>query len=460
MKKIFTLDNLTSAFFYLSILLFLIGFNFTDSPLPFGWYQQFMPNLNGRNISDVFFLDSLNGWAITPYVAQNDTFYVLRTTNAGDNWSFQYALTGQFVGNNKIYFMNQNTGYTCGTSSYTNSISSLRKTTNGGFNWFNITAPDPFFSVDDIDVLNEDTFWIAVSSSASGGVYLTTNGGQNWTRQIDLGASNPDKIYMFNRNIGFISKSAYNTAFYNTLNGGLTWNLITNNDSFYDMYFIDSLTGWKARGFMKKTTDGGLNWVTQILPSGGQILITSMLKFSNVNKDTIWGVGGDLFLSGNRYRGIIYKTINGGTNWGFQIPDTSIDFDIYYYSKFTNKLNGWAYILNAEGVHTLTGGDTITYSSIRRITSKVPDDFVLEQNYPNPFNISTKFKVQISKPANIRVAVFDVTGRLTAAIFNQRLNAGAYEVSFDGSKYSSGVYFYSLFVDGNLISTRKMLLLK
>ena len=55
MKKLFTLNNLTSGFFYLSILIFLIGFNFTDTPPPSGWYQQFMPNLSGAQITDITF---------------------------------------------------------------------------------------------------------------------------------------------------------------------------------------------------------------------------------------------------------------------------------------------------------------------------------------------------------------------------------------------------------------------
>ena len=62
--------------------------------------------------------------------------------------------------------------------------------------------------------------------------------------------------------------------------------------NFLDMYFVDSLTGWKANGNMMITTDGGFNWTSQILPNGGNIQITSMYKFSNINKDTIWGVGG------------------------------------------------------------------------------------------------------------------------------------------------------------------------
>src|SRR3972149_8395693 len=62
------------------------------------WTQQFMPNIGNRQIKDIFFLDSLTGWAVTPFTIQNDTTFVLKTTNGGDNWFKEFTGTGQFVG--------------------------------------------------------------------------------------------------------------------------------------------------------------------------------------------------------------------------------------------------------------------------------------------------------------------------------------------------------------------------
>ena len=75
---------------------------------------------------------------------------------------------------------------------------------------------------------------------------------------------------------------------------------------------------------MKKTTDGGLSWVNQILPQGGIIITSQVLKFSKNSKDTIWGSGGDVFYGAGQFRGVLFKTTNGGNNWLFQVPDTSI----------------------------------------------------------------------------------------------------------------------------------------
>ncbi|HJY64702.1 MAG TPA: hypothetical protein VJ455_11150, partial [Ignavibacteria bacterium] len=88
------INGLTTLLFYLSILLFIIGLKFTDAPLIGNWYQQFMPNLNGRQITDITFIDSLNGYAVTNNLSPGDTGYILKTTNGGTNWNLQYTFPG------------------------------------------------------------------------------------------------------------------------------------------------------------------------------------------------------------------------------------------------------------------------------------------------------------------------------------------------------------------------------
>ena len=199
-KKYFNLNNLSTLLLYFSILAFTVAFNFSDNRSG-GWYQQFLPNLNGASISDITFVDSLVGYAVTNNEAVNDTDYILKTTNGGNIWNIIRTDIQTFAGFNKIVFLNKDTGYTCGVSDNPK-FSSLQNTTNGGLIWENINAPDPFFSIDDISVLNNDTIWIAVSSNPTGGVFKTTNGGTSWTRQLNLGSLNPENIYLFNKDIG------------------------------------------------------------------------------------------------------------------------------------------------------------------------------------------------------------------------------------------------------------------
>jgi hypothetical protein len=84
---------------------------------------------------------------------------------------------------------------------------------------------------------------------------------------------------------------------------------------------------------------------------------------------------------------------------------------------------------------------------------------LLSQNYPNPFNPSTTIKFQIKDSRFVILKIYDMLGKEIETLVNKNLNAGEYLVTFDGSKFSSGIYFYKLEMDG-FAETKKMVLLK
>lgn len=83
----------------------------------------------------------------------------------------------------------------------------------------------------------------------------------------------------------------------------------------------------------------------------------------------------------------------------------------------------------------------------------------LLQNYPNPFNPSTTIKFELPKASDVRLSVFDMLGRDVSVLVNERRDAGVYEVKFDASALSSGVYFYRLLA-GEFVQSKKLLLSK
>ncbi len=106
------------------------------------------------------------------------------------------------------------------------------------------------------------------------------------------------------------------------------------------------------------------------------------------------------------------------------------------------------------------------YSKIIEVDFNLPIKFSLEQNYPNPFNPITTIKYSI--PAvisngegnlNVTLKVYDVLGNEIATLVNEVKPSGSYEVSFDASQISSGVYYYRINT-GNIVETKKMVLLK
>ena len=93
------------------------------------------------------------------------------------------------------------------------------------------------------------------------------------------------------------------------------------------------------------------------------------------------------------------------------------------------------------------------------ISSTLPDNYILYQNYPNPFNPTTNIRFDLKKSSHTKLIVYDILGKEVVELVNEILNEGCYEVSLDGSNYSSGVYFYKIITD-RYVETKRMMLIK
>ncbi len=87
-------------------------------------------------------------------------------------------------------------------------------------------------------------------------------------------------------------------------------------------------------------------------------------------------------------------------------------------------------------------------------------DYKLYQNYPNPFNSMTNVKWTMLRSGVANIMVYDLRGRKIQTLVNENLNAGNYNIRFNGEGLTSGVYFYSLFVNNVLIDTKKLIVIK
>ncbi len=118
-----------------------------------------------------------------------------------------------------------------------------------------------------------------------------------------------------------------------------------------------------------------------------------------------------------------------------------------YYQEFVKRL-------------TDAGGSI----DVKKISSEIPESYLLEQNYPNPFNPSTTIKFRIKQSEFVSLKIFDVLGREIATLVNKKLGAGNYEVQFSlnqltEKQLSSGVYFYRIQA-GSFSDIKKMVLVK
>lgn len=80
-------------------------------------------------------------------------------------------------------------------------------------------------------------------------------------------------------------------------------------------------------------------------------------------------------------------------------------------------------------------------------------------NYPNPFNPATTISYQLPANSDVKLDVYDVSGRLVQSLVNERQVAGAYNVPFNATELPSGVYIYQL-TAADLVASGKMLLVK
>ena len=115
-------------------------------------------------------------------------------------------------------------------------------------------------------------------------------------------------------------------------------------------------------------------------------------------------------------------------------------------SASTDEPTGYALLVSQNPVNT-------------EHTPDLPESLTLAQNYPNPFNPATQIEYSVPEASHVRLTVYDMLGREIAVLVDQNREPGSYQVSFDASALSSGVYLYRLESAGQTL-TRKMTLVK
>lgn len=98
--------------------------------------------------------------------------------------------------------------------------------------------------------------------------------------------------------------------------------------------------------------------------------------------------------------------------------------------------------------------------SNEEIRGDLPKEFDLSQNYPNPFNPSTNIEFSLPKTSDLKLEVYNSIGMRVAVLIDEQRQAGFHTARFEAGSYSSGMYFYRLIADGNIIATKKMILIK
>jgi hypothetical protein len=113
---------------------------------------------------------------------------------------------------------------------------------------------------------------------------------------------------------------------------------------------------------------------------------------------------------------------------------------------------------NAYGTLIATGETVVGVEE--DYSSAIPKNFSLDQNYPNPFNPATTIEYDLTRAGRVTLEVFDMIGRRVATLINDERPAGTYTVRWEASGLSSGMYVYQLRLDGEILGSKLMTLMK
>jgi hypothetical protein len=184
-----------------------------------------------------------------------------------------------------------------------------------------------------------------------------------------------------------------------------------------------------------RSSDDGINWehtslnkvCWSVLVSGNNVIAGTSLEGVHVSTD-----------DGLTWRG---KNNNLASNNVFSLMESGE----YVFSG-----------LSGNGIYRITMSEL---TNSRNVNSEIPENYSLNQNYPNPFNPSTTISFNLQNREFINLKVYDLNGKLVRNLINDFYSGGSYDIIFDGSDLSSGIYYYSL-TAGDFKQTKKMTLIK
>ena len=310
-------------------------------------------------------------------------------------------------------------------------------TTDGGMNWIQVFQ-DTASNVFNTKVQCLEPRYVLGSRIADYGDYF--GGGVLWKCQSDTSGSNWQSISPWSMS-------------------GLIFTIA-------DFEFVSKNTGWATKmdalGFdwvsqVSKTTNGGLTWTSNRIPSIGFISFSDTSSGYLISDGQIYAYvdsantfvhmadigsyygGGAICAIGNAIYASSHSAIMKSTDGGKQWAQQSDYGDGISTIEFINPEIGWAVGDNGSILHTNNGGLTSVATTKTQI-----EGFDLEPNYPNPFNPTTTISFTLATKSVVSLKAFDLLGRQVATLVDASMPEGRYTRQWNAVNQSSGAYFCRL----------------
>ena len=454
-------------------------------------------------LSDIYFYDANKGWAVA-----STNKAILMTNDGGATWQFQSGVsvtrslvrkqtTSGNIGNPFCVHPKNKNGM------FILAGSTLYRSLDKGETWSVISSSIPGGTCHSFYVNAIDTNLMIASKGSSGGrVIGSSNYGVSWydiLNPINLTSYGmPLEVDPNDANTVYLAPD--NAPLRKSTNWGATWTILSGGEPGgifrspcdvivqYEnpntIIIGDGTTG-SGSGKVWKSENGGLNWTLINTVSGSEIPMMSNTSLDlNLIYHSTWSSGS--FWKSTNMGNAFNNLSQSGSLWATDISKddpTAVAYDQYGTNTYLSLNSGSSFtqypatsspaagclffdkqtllFQHGSGVDKMV----ITYNvspvtSNGQIPGEIPSSFGLSQNFPNPFNPVTQIKYDVAKTSNISIKVFDVIGNEVSTIVNGNLTPGSYTADFNASNLATGIYFYTLAVDGANTDTKKMILVK
>ncbi len=395
-------------------------------------------NINPDNYESCqgFFIDNNTGWISARTESNNYT--LLYTENGGESFEEIYAFPEPGIRFYRIQMVDSLIGY--GTVYGIDTF--FLKTTNGGYNWENITDTSIMELGYGYYFVNPDTGFYGGFNS----IYKTINGGELWTKMITpdpqgnpFGNYGINELYFHNALNGWAacSHEIDGGCGMKTIDGGENWEICTSTDlsDMWDVHFVDSLKGGivgHSWGSMVALTEDNFNSLSYFhyIPQNINTIVYQ-------NDSIIW-LSGSALLWRSTDEGLTFTVFQD-----VQIPGivTPYIYDMQFFEN-TGYTFGDGFLLKFE--------DTLinNISSIDANKDRI-------NVWPNPTNNNINIQIKSSEPEEVTLTMFSIEGK-PEKVVKYLLNPGINGITFNIENITPGVYF--LTIEGKRVYNHKKII--
>ena len=173
-----------------------------------------------------------------------------------------------------------------------------------------------------------------------------------------------------------------------------------------------------------------------------------------------WGIEAAFYVPNAEMDAQIGFDIGGAQASADQCEEGFCDYAYFSWQSGANGVDPGTINRDASQWAALQLVDMLGTGVEEEVVEEVPEGFALSQNYPNPFNPETTIEYALDRPGHVTLTVFNLLGQAVTTLVDGPRAANTYRVRWAAADHTSGVYVYQLRVDGQLVASRKMMLLK